>query len=149
MSNEIPKLIAINHDDDYASFVGLTTDGKQFFLTTPFVPTLESQLGREFVALYIFDLKGNLLEARIDDFGARENLDEEHRTQMFEQRLSEIQPVEYGRIEVKPFSVEKFGVTFGLIPQPPENDDEDWWVTVEPGNFMAFCKPWEDGEYYT
>jgi hypothetical protein len=29
--------------------------------------------GREFLALYIFDADGNLLEAKIDDLGEREN----------------------------------------------------------------------------
>ena len=41
-----PKLVAVGHDDYHAEYVGRTRDGRQFFLTTPFVPG-----EREFIAL--------------------------------------------------------------------------------------------------
>lgn len=149
MEIEIPELIAIDHDDYHARHIGRTADGNQFFLTTPFVPAHKDQSGHEFIALYLFDSEGKLIEARIDDFGARENLDEEKRRQYFEQRLSEIEPVEYERIEIRPFSVERFGVTFGLIPLEPEDEDDLLSVCLEPGNYMAFYEPWDSGEYDT
>ncbi|MEU3456907.1 hypothetical protein ABZ671_25400 [Micromonospora sp. NPDC006766] len=55
----------------------------------------------------------------------------------------------FGRIEVAPFAVERFGTTFGLIPQPPEDGDDFWWVELHPGNYMAFTAPWDSGEYDT
>jgi len=67
MSIKPPKLIAIDHDDYHAEFVGKTADGKQFFLTTPFVPASPTNPGNEFVALYLFDKRGNLIEALIDE----------------------------------------------------------------------------------
>ena len=53
-------------------------------------------------------------------------------------------------LEVQPFSVQRFGTTFGLIPIPPddEDDDRDWSVVLHPGNDMAFFEPWE-GDYDT
>ena len=45
--NEAPPLIAIDPDDYQAESVGHLADGRQFFLTTPYVP-----VGDEFVALY-------------------------------------------------------------------------------------------------
>ena len=45
-----PEKIAIAHDDYHAEHVGRTRDGRQFFVTTPFVPH-----GREFIAVYLFD----------------------------------------------------------------------------------------------
>ena len=56
MANKPPKLIAIDHDDYHAEFVGKTIGGKQFFLTTPFVPAIGGSEGCEFVALYVFAL---------------------------------------------------------------------------------------------
>jgi hypothetical protein len=53
------------------------------------------------------------------------------------------------RIEIAPFTMDRFGTTFGLIPRPPEDDDNGWWVDVEPGNYMAFHEPWDSGDYDT
>jgi hypothetical protein len=138
-----PEKIAIDHDDYHAEHVGTLSDGRQFFVTTPFVPGK-----REFIAVYLFDADGKLLEARIDDLGTRAGLDETAAKKKLDQRLAELGEVEHGRIEVRPFEVERFGVTFGLIPQPPEEEDEDWSVILEPGNYMAFFEPY-DGEYDT
>jgi hypothetical protein len=52
-------------------------------------------------------------------------------------------------MEVEPFAVKRFGTTFGLIVDAPENKDDIWWVTAEPGDYMAFSAPWDSGEYDT
>ena len=139
-----PKLIAIDHDDYHAKHVGQTADGRQFFLTTPFEPSVS-----EFVALYVFDRNGALLEAKIDDLGPRDRLDEARLRDVYERRLKELGPVTFGRISIAPFSIERFGTTFGLIARPPEEDDDEWTVEIEPGNYMAFVEPWDSGEYDT
>lgn len=144
MSNEPPSLIAINHDDYHATHIGRTSDGRQFFLTKPFVP-----LGNEFISLYFFDEQGKLLEAHIDNLGTRDELDLEHAKQLFQQRIQELGEVQYGRIEIQPFEIERFGTTFGLVLEAPEAEDEIWWATVEPGDYMAFSEPWDSGEYDT
>jgi hypothetical protein len=145
-----PDVIAIDYDDYHASHVGHTRDGYQFFLTTPFVPSLDdTTLGREFVALFLFDADGMLVEARIDDLGPREALDEQHTQEVFEQRLRELGEVEYGRIMVRPFQIERFGTVFGLVAHAPRRKGDDWWVTLEPGDYMAFHEPWDSGIYDT
>jgi hypothetical protein len=80
MPAQPPALIAIDHDDYYASRVGRTKSGLQVFVTTPFVPALGDEMGREFLAVYIFDPNGKLDEARIDDLGPRSALDRNSRT---------------------------------------------------------------------
>ena len=149
MNEDIPKLITINHDDYHAEYVGQTTDRRQFFLTTPFVPKMGNNAGREFITLYLFDLDGNFLEAKIDDSGIREEMDEEIRSSLFQTRLAELGEVSYETIVIAPFRVEEFNIEFGLIAHEPEEEDEEWHITVEPGNFMAFSPPWDDGEYDT
>ena len=64
--NEAPKRICIGHDDYYAKLVGRTRDGRQFFVTQPFVP-----YGHDFVARYLFDGDGQFLSATIHDLGKR------------------------------------------------------------------------------
>ena len=144
-----PTLVAINHDDYHAEHVGRTADGRQFFVTPAFIAARDHGPGREFLAVYLFDRKGKFLEARIDDLGTRKELDHYHARYLLARRLDELKPFEYGRIEVQPFQIERFGTTFGLVPRPPKDEDDGWWVELLPGNCMAFHEPWDSGEYDT
>lgn len=148
MSKPCPKLIKINHDFYAAKFIGRTADKRQFFLTNPFVPARKSDPGCEFIALYIFDSSGNFIEAKIDDLGTREKLDENYARSLMKIRLNELGKVWFGNIKIAPFSVKKFGVVFGLIPQHTNEADQNWIVTAEPGNYMCFYPPW-NGDYDT
>jgi hypothetical protein len=143
-----PKRIRISHDDHHARHVGRTADARQFFLTHPFVPATDGHAGREFLALYLFDAQGALIEARIDDLGTRADLDADRVSRLTEKHLSSLGSVDYRGIRVAPFKVMKFGVVFGLIACEPERDDDQWCVIVEPGDYMAFYPPW-NGEYDT
>jgi hypothetical protein len=149
MTDGRPELIAINHDDYHAEHIGRTLDGHQFFLTAPFEPAINGRKRSEYVALFIFDTAGTLIETKINDFGPRETLDAEKRRQCYEQRLHELGDVTFERIEVKPFEVERFGTKFGLILREPEEEDDVWAVELQPGNYMAFFEPWDSGEYDT
>jgi len=150
MDHHVPDLIAIEHDDYHASHVGRTADGRQFFATAPFIPAGLGQAGREFIAVYLFDQQGRLLEARIDDLGPRADIEQRVAQQAFQGRIAELGTVTFGRIEIRPFQVERFDTTFGLVARAPEGDDEGgWWVEAQPGNFMAFHEPWDSGEYDT
>lgn len=144
-----PELVAINHDDYHAKHVGRTADGRQFFLTTPFGPAHGSHKSSEYFALFLFDAVGNLVDAKIDDFGPREKIDNDKYRRCYEQRLKELGEVTLDRIEVKPFSIERFGTTFGLVTHEPEGDVDIWWVELQPGNYMAFAEPCDSGEYDT
>lgn len=152
MADGPPDLVAIDSDDYYAEYVGRTADGRQFFLTTPFEPASDvgASDGGDFVALYLFDAAGKLIEAKIDAFGPRATVDGDELRRTHQQRLEELgDDVTFGRIEVAPFSVERFGTTFGLVPRPPDDEDDVWAVEVQPGNYMAFFEPWDSGEYDT
>src|SRR5262249_18212445 len=105
--------------------------------------------GGEYVALYLFDAKGKLLEARIEDFGPRATLDDQKRRQLYDRWLQELGDIRFDRIEVAPFAVERFGTTFGLVLREPEDEDDPWPVEMQPGNYMAFFEPWDSGDYDT
>ena len=133
-----PSLIAINHDDYHARHVGHTVGGRQFFMTTPFLPKSDDDEGQEFVALYLFDAERHLLD-----------LGYERAEAIYQNRLQGLGAVTFGRIEVHPFAVDRFGIRFGLLVREPEYEDEDWVVDLHPGNCMAFIEPWDSGDYYT
>lgn len=147
MQAQAPKLIAINHDDYHASRVGRTQNGLQVLITTPFVSAVGGEPERQFLAIYLFDAKGTLVEARIDELGRHRQFDRDQA--LVDQRTSELGPIVYCRIEVQPFAIERFGTTFGLVPRPPEDEVDSWWVEMQPGNYMAFHEPWDSGEYDT
>lgn len=149
MTKGPPALIAIEHDDYHAEHIGRLADGRQFFLTTPFEPAIGQNEGGEFVALFLFDALGNLIDAKIDGFGPRASVNDELRRLCYQRRLDELGEVVFQRIEVKPFAVERFDTRFGLIPRSPEDDEDVWAVEMQPGNYMAFFEPWDSGEYDT
>lgn len=144
-----PTRIAINHDDYKAKHVGHTADGRQFFLTMPFDTGTEAAGGaREFVALYIFDAAGTFLEAKIDAVGGGAQTDPTVGKTVYATRLRQLGKVTFDRIVVAPFSVMRFHTTFGLVADEPAGDG-NWWVTAQPGNYMAFAAPWDSGVYDT
>ena len=149
MQSEPPTLIAIDHDDYYASSVGTTKDGMQFFVTTPFIPALGNEPGREFLAVFLFNSNGKFSEARIDDLGPRATLNREEARSLLDKRMAELEPLDYGRIEVQPFAIERFGTAFGLIARASGEEDNGWWVELQAGSYMAFHEPWDSGEYDT
>jgi hypothetical protein len=151
MAKGPPKVVTLDHDDYAAEYVGRTKDGRQFFLTTPFVPADEvgTSTGREFIALYVFHKDGNLQSVTIDDLGPRVGMDKAARVARRGAMLASLGQVKYQRIKVAPFRIEVYGVEFGFIPQPPEEPGEDWSVIVEPGNYMCFWPPWTSGDYDT
>lgn len=148
MSKQPPKTVTLAPDDDAARFVGRLKDGRQFFVTSPFVPALR-QPGREFLALYVFDKSGHLLSATIDDLGPRATLNVPAAVARRTALLASLGPYKVQKIKVAPFRIEMFGVAFGFIPQPPEEPREHWIVIVEPGNYMCFVPPWTSGDYDT
>ena len=141
-----PPRIPIALDDHHASRIGRLPDGRQFFVTTPFVPAQGGAPGRDFLAVFLFDAEGALLEARIDDLGPDGARDEAATHARRAARLGELGPLEPGDVALQPFRVERFGVTFGLIAHPPAYDGDGWWVEMHPGNYMAFHEPW-NGAY--
>ena len=100
-----PDLIAIEHDDYHAKHIGCLPDGRQFFLTSPFVPAIGRSAGREFVALFLFDKHGRFLEARIDDLGTRAEVETQRASSLYAQRLIDLGEIKFGRIEVQPIEV--------------------------------------------
>lgn len=151
MPKGAPKLFSITNDEYHAEYCGKTRDGRQFFLTTPFVaagPT-DAAPGCEFIALYTFDKSGALLEAIVDALGPRATMDDSARTARRDELLRGLGSRRSCPIRISPFTISRFGVDFGFIPQPPEEDGDDWSVIAEPGNFMCFWPPWTSGEYDT
>lgn len=148
---KFPDTVAINHDDYHASCIGHLADGRQFFLTQPFDPLPDLSDVAEFLALYVFDRAGALLEARIEDLGMRSSLDAARCAGLKGKWLAELGQLSYGRIEIAPFSVERYGRRFGLIACDLDDleDENDLSFSMLPGDVMAFYAPFDSGDYDT
>ncbi len=159
-----PERFRIAHDDYHARHVGRTADGRQFFVTTPFVWASSPGGGAEYAARYLFDDDGALVEATIVPVGGRDGDGDgalpgnvtafPAQQSAVDLLLTEVGPVTYGDITIAPFSIVQDGVEFGLVlngPDDDEDEDDEWYwnVTIEPGDYMAFSSPWDSGDYDT
>jgi len=150
-----PDTFLIAHDDYHAKHVGTTADGRQFFITTPFTSD------QEYVARYLFDTDGDLLDAEIAQIGGRPDptilpgnvMTFAAQEQAISHMLEALGPVTFGDITIAPFTVTAHGQEFGMVLNGPHEDDPDeewyWSVTLEPGDFMSFSAPWDSGDYDT
>ena len=100
MAKGPPKVVALDNDEYDAKYVGRTEDGRQFFLTTPFIPAIGKEPGREFIALYVFDRAGELRSVLIDDLGPRATMDEAARVTRRDDLLASLGGAKYRRIKV-------------------------------------------------
>lgn len=141
--------VAIDPDDYHARDVGWTSNDRQFFLTTPFEPAIGGSLGCEYLALYVFDSAGLLVDSQIMTLGVRDTFDEDEAQEKYAMLKASLGVVEHRRVELEPFHVEYDGKKFGLILREPEDDDDCYAVEVQPGNYMAFFEPWDSGDYDT
>src|SRR5262249_56886979 len=147
MSKRAPMFVALDHDDAFAKYVGNLADKRQFFLTKPYLPAPPGQQEHDYLALYIVDEDGALLEARIEDLGLRDKVDVEKARGLRASMLASLGKYTPSRIFMVPFHTEKFGVEFGLVAHAPKRLIDEWHVTVEPGHYMTFSPPWDSGEY--
>lgn len=156
-----PTSLIIPQDDHHGSRVGIAADGNGFFITTPFTFGPKPSDSREFVAMYRFDLEGNLIQAEIEQLGSRASIVGEKNSarlpgnvaasnapvqEAIDRLLGSLGVVKYQDIVAKPFQIEKFGLCFGLIPDSEDDlddDEEPIYVTLLPGNDMAFMSPWD------
>ena len=144
-----PERLTILPDEYHLPHVGHMRDGRQAFLTSPFVPDLGDRTGCEYLALYVFDADGLLVEHKITSLGQRSQVDEDEAQRLKEELIASVSPLSPRGISVRPFSITHDGVEFGLIPRQPDDEDEDWSVEAQPGNYIAFTPPWHEGGYDT
>lgn len=138
MESQRPEILRIDHDDYHAKHIGVAADGQQFFLTTPFEPATGDQAGCEYIALFKFDMEGNIVDSTIKSLGPRATLNEEEARETYSSLLDSLGEVDCCGIDIKPFSVNYNGTDIGLIVREPEEDEDVYAVELLPGNYMAF-----------
>ena len=112
---------------------------------------------RDFVATYIFDADGRLIQHIIDDLGLRSGPSGKSAKSVIAEHKRLIGPIEPTDIWVSPFSVSAYGLEFGLIERKLDPDDDPEYleklkedgplVDAMPGHTLMFYPPWDEGLY--
>ncbi len=136
--------------------VGQLNNGNNYWIDVQL--NSEGMDTRDFLATYIFDKAGKLIDSDITDLGLRSNPNAVPAKDAIRRQKSKIgvrRTGIFGRKSksfwVQPFSVTAHGLVFGLVVREPEEDDEEMppMVDAMPGRTLVFYPPWEDGQYDT
>ncbi len=149
----LPDKIPIARMEDYhTEYIGKCANGHQFWVYQTFVyekPVEERGSGkwaefrREYVIRYLFDAKGNFLDARYFYNGYASDLPNSAGEEKIREFLAELEPYSFCDIEVFLFNVMLDGYEFGLM----KNEEFDC-IDLQPESVISFQEPW-DGEYNT
>lgn len=142
-----PEKIAIDPDDGHAALLGRSGVEHQYFVTAPCsVSDTNPDDVTDYLVLYLFDLDGKLVEADIRELGRAGAYDRDVDARTEAALLGRLRSRTVERISVAPFTVERFGHTFGLVAEVRFGE---WRVNAMPGDYMEFFPPWDSGIYDT
>lgn len=140
-----PPYILLIPDNHHLTDVGKLEDGRLYWIDIQ----LDSENGktRDFVCTYIFDTDGNLVSHDIVDLGLRGDY-EVSASEIVDSKLEALGKTREQRIEIRPFSVEAYNRTFGLVVREDEGDPEaEPVVDALPGWTIMFYPPFSKGGY--
>ena len=106
---------------------------------------------RDFVATYVFDTVGELIQHKITDLGLCSDPNALPANAMVKQERERIGAKERRGIWGRPFAIQTFGLVFGLVVRDPQQGEIEGYQAVDamPGWTLMFYPPWEDGLYNT
>ena len=135
---------------------GQLDDGSHYWIDVQL--NSEGQDTRDFVATYVFDADGRLIDHKVKDLGLRSNpLSLSARAILTQERERlGLKKTIFGRAKrsdfwVRPFSVEAHGLVFGLVVRETNDAEPESINAVDamPGRTLMFYPPWQDGRYDT
>ncbi len=146
---EGPKEVRLCSDDYHLNTFGVTKD--DCVVWTGYQLSYDHPTGEttDFVFKFLFDLAGKLTSSEVQTLGIRGSYDRELSRKIMSSLSRADTVVKTADVMIQTFSILHDGCEFGLIANPPENEDDVWRVTFMPGNTIAFFSPFDDGLYDT
>lgn len=143
---EKPERFTIAPDDYHVPFAGTAEDGRKFFLSQ------ELFAEDSYVGLFLWYPDGTFDEVRVDPVPRPDALPPGQAgpagaDELVAARLAELGDYVLEEIEVEPFIEQVDGVDFGW--RLGQYDGGDYFINIEPGNFIAYYDPWDGLEYDT
>jgi hypothetical protein len=156
MAANPPEKVHLIPDDYHIERVGRFPDGKLIYQETQL--WYDGNDTRDFVVSYVFDMDGNLIDDVVTLVGVRGRYAKDAMATARSQHEEMYGDFEITDIWVKPFSINRHDLVFGLLAERPYDDedevefedgDDGWRVTAMPGNTLQFYAPWDEGLYDT
>ena len=136
-------------DEWHLHHVGKLPDGRLIWIETQLSYDRTLRDTRDFLCIWIFSKEGVLTDqSKIIDLGWRSNPIGSRRL-FIEQELEALGGLTVTDIWVRPFSVEKYGLIFGLLIRDEDDTDGDILIDAMPGMTLMFYPPWSEGGYDT
>lgn len=148
--NTRPERFTIVPDDYHVPYAGTAQDGRKFFLSDElFHP---AQPGVAYVGLFLWNADGSFDEVRVDEVLRGHDLPPGQAGTagaqgLLASRLADLGDYVLEPIEVEPFTQQVKGVTFGW--KLGQYEDGTFFISIEPGDFIAYYEPWDGVEYDT
>ena len=128
-------------DDYHVAYAGTAEDGRKFFLSEELFSPGEAA----YVGLFLWNADGGFDEVRVDEVTRPEGLPPGQAGRagaeaLVKGRLAELGDYVLEPIEVEPFTQKVDGVTVGW--KVGRYDDGSYYISSEPGDFIAYYEPW-------
>lgn len=141
-----PERFTIVPDDYHVPYAGTAEDGRRFFVSDEFF----EPGGSSYVGLFLWRPDGAFDEVLVDEVRRPQDLPAGQAGRAGAKALIEARLGALGDYVLEPITVEPFvrkveGVTFGW--KVGQYDDSSYYITIEPGDFIAYSAPW-DGLFY-
>jgi hypothetical protein len=144
--SQAPERFTIVPDDYHVPYAGTAQDGRKFFLSEE----LFGQ-GGAYVGLFLWNADGTFDEVRVDTVARPGVLPPGQAAPAGAQALIDARLAELGNYRLEPIEVEPFleninGETFGW---EVGQEDGEYYINIEPGDFISYSEPWDGLEYDT
>ncbi len=138
-------------DKWHLNYVGKLENGRLFWADMQLGYDHKRKDTRDFICIWIFDADGTLIDHRILDRGFRSegSVKKPNASDIVSAELSQLGEYNFTDIWVKPFSVEKYDLEFGLVAREVGDGPNEVVFDAAPGLTLMFYPPWKDGRYDT
>lgn len=144
---QAPERFTIVPDDYHVPYAGTAEDGRKFFLSEELFDGDSAYVG-----VFLWNSDGTFDEIQVDAVPRAHGLPPGQAgpsgsEDLLDARLAELGEYVLEPIEVEPFTHNVDGVTFGW--NLDQYEDGTYFISVMPGDFIAYYEPWDGLGYDT
>jgi hypothetical protein len=144
---DAPTRFTIRPDDYHVPYVGTAEDGRRFFLTEELFSDTSAWVG-----LFLWKADGQFDEVQVSAVGRAPGMPPGQAAPADSGGLVQARLAQLGKHVLEPITVEPFttrvdGTEFGW--KVDRYSDGTYFISIEPGDFICYCAPWDGYDYDT